>query len=235
MKYYIGVDGGGGIGLNGVALIEETALVEAFEKPPEALDITIVVGDVGIVHVDPVAHLVREVAPEVDVLHDLAAASGVILVDRDFGADVLLGDAEHLLDTELHREAVGVPSCFADHTEAALRLISAERILDGTRHHVVNTGFAVGRWRAVKENEIGMSLPLFQTVAESVFLLPLLGDFLAGLSEVKSLVLGKSLAHECLKNVMLGKLRLRTGETARRFLGRANLVKKGCMSKERQN
>ena len=83
----------GRIGLNGVALVKQPFVEQLFEKPPKGLDVLVVVGDVGVVHVDPVAHLAGEVLPHARELHDGFAASAVVFLDGNLAPDVFLGDA----------------------------------------------------------------------------------------------------------------------------------------------
>ncbi len=93
--------------------------------------------------VHPVAHLVRQLGPLIGVHHHVLAASVVIIIYGDFLAYILFCDAEALLHAQLHRQAVGIPSCLALHLEALHRLVAQERILDGTSHHVVDARMSV--------------------------------------------------------------------------------------------
>ena len=86
-----------GVGLYGEAFVEEPLLVDLAQQPPQRLDVAVVVGDVGVLHVDPVAHLAGQLLPFLRVLHHLAAAGGIIFVYADLLPDVLLGDTEGLL------------------------------------------------------------------------------------------------------------------------------------------
>src|SRR3712207_4919105 len=70
----------GTVGGDLVALIEEVSLVQVFESPPDALDVGVVEGPVGVVHVHPEAEAGAHLAPVLDVAeHGLAAQAGVIL------------------------------------------------------------------------------------------------------------------------------------------------------------
>ena len=40
----------------GVAFIEKTFFVDLSQKPPHAFDVAVVVGDIRVVHIHPVAH-----------------------------------------------------------------------------------------------------------------------------------------------------------------------------------
>ena len=73
--------GGRTVGLYGLALVEVALAVDVLEKIPESLDVAVVVGDVRVVHIHPIAYPLGEVAPLGGVLHHLAAAGGVVLFD----------------------------------------------------------------------------------------------------------------------------------------------------------
>lgn len=50
--------GSGRIGLYGVALVEQALVVKLLQQPPEGLYVLVVIGDIGVLHIHPVAHLV---------------------------------------------------------------------------------------------------------------------------------------------------------------------------------
>ena len=145
------------IGLNGVALVEETFFIKLFEQVPQGLDVLVVVRDIGVIEVDPVAHLFGEVGPLLSVFHHLATASRVVFIHGDLLADVLFGDTQHLLHTEFNGQTVSIPAGFAAHLETLHRLETAEGIFDGSRHDMVNTRHTVRRRRSFEEQELRMS------------------------------------------------------------------------------
>ena len=183
--------GSGRVGLDGVALVEQTLVVQLLEQPPQALDVTVLVGDIGVVHVHPVAHAVGQVFPLAGIFHHLLAAGGVIVIDRDFLADILLGDAQGLLHTQFHGQAVGVPTGLAQHLVAPHRLVAAEDVLDRPGHHVVDAGHAVSAGGTLIEHKRRRSLALADTAAKHILLVPLLQDFLVDIRQVKPVILVK--------------------------------------------
>ena len=179
---------GRGIRLDALALVEQALAVDVLEQVPERLDIAVVVGDVRVVHVDPVADALREVAPLGGVFHHLLAAGAVVFGHGDLGADVLLGDAELLLHAQLDRQAVGVPARTAADLEAGLRLIAADCVLDGAGHHVVDARHAVGRRRTLEEDELRGAFAQGKRTFERVALLPALKHFLAHRDQVQTVI-----------------------------------------------
>ena len=141
------------IGLNRIALVQQSLLVDLAEQIPESLDVAIIVGDVGVLHIYPIAHQARELLPLVRVLHHLTATSSVVFVDADLLTDIFLRDAQSLFHTKFDRQTVGIPAGLAVDTEALHRLVATENILDRACHHVVNTGHPIGRRRTFVEDE----------------------------------------------------------------------------------
>ena len=135
---------GGRIGLDGVALVEQVLVVELLEQPPQALDVLVVVGDVGVLHVHPIAHLVRKVGPLGGVHHHVLAATAVVVLNGNLGADVFLGDAQFLLHAEFHGQAVSIPTGLALHLEALHGLETAEGVLQRACQDMVDTRMSVG-------------------------------------------------------------------------------------------
>ena len=160
------------IRLYGISLVQQTLVVNILEKIPQCLDITVVVCDVRIVHIDPIPYPVRQSHPFLGVLHHLLAAGIVVVLDTDFRPDVLLRDAEHLLHTELYRETVGVPAGPPVHLVSALGLVPANGILDGTSHDMMYARHAVGRRRSFEKDKFRSPLPQFQRFGESIPFLP---------------------------------------------------------------
>ena len=100
------------------------------------------------IKIHEVTHLLGQLAPLCGELHHVLTALVVVILGRDIllrslVVDILLGDAEFLLDTEFNRESVGIPSRLAVNLETLHGLVSVECILDTTCQHVVNTRVAI--------------------------------------------------------------------------------------------
>ena len=174
-----------GVGLDGVALIEQTFVVQVFEQEPQGLDVVVGEGDVGVVEVDPITHLTSEVVPHVLVFHHLLAAGAVVVVNRNLLADVFLGDAKFLLYAEFDGQAMGVPTGLADDMLAFQGLVAAHHILDGAGHHMVDAWGAIGTRWAFEEHEGIVLVAVVKALLESVVLFPILPDSISCLSEIQ--------------------------------------------------
>ena len=174
-----------GVGLDGIALVQQALVVEAFEYPPDGFDILVFVGDIGVVEVHPVAHLAGDVVPFVLVAHDGFPAFVVVLVHGDALADVLLGDAEFLFHAKLDGQAVGVPAALALHPLALQGLVAAEDVLDGPCHDVVDARLAIGAGRAFVEDPSVVGGALVDAGLEDAVGLPELEEFLVDVGEVE--------------------------------------------------
>ena len=134
-----------------------------------------------------------QVLPLTGVLHHLLAAGGVIVVHTDALADVLLGDAERLLHTQLHGQAVGVPAGLAQHLEALHGLVAAHDIFDGTSHHMVDTGHAVSAGRSLIKHKRRRSLTLTDTCLKHSLGVPLGEHLLVDIRQVELVVFFESI------------------------------------------
>jgi hypothetical protein len=135
-----------------VALVEEPLFEEVRERPPHALHVALVEGDVGLVEVDPEADALGELLP----LLRVAEHGGDALLDEGLHAVGLDGGlavhVELFFDLDLDGEAVRVPAGLARHVVAAHRLVPGEEILHDAREHVAVVGQAVRRGRALVED-----------------------------------------------------------------------------------
>ena len=153
-------------------LVEQLLLPHVLEQRPHRLHVGRLVGDVGVVEVEPEADAVGELDPLADVPVAGLLALLVELVDA-VGLDVLLGlEAQLLLDLHLDRQPVGVPAALADHPVAAHRLVAREEVLEGARQHVVQPGEAVGGRGAFVENPVVGLRALVNRALKDVLLLP---------------------------------------------------------------
>ena len=180
---------GRGVWLDREALVEETLVVNLLQKIPEGLDVSVVIGDVRVVHVHPVADALSERHPLLCIFHHLGAAGPVVFLHTDLVSDVFLRDAELLLHAQLDRQSVGVPACAAVHLEAGLSLVSADGVLDRAGHYVMDSRHAVGGWRTLEENEFRRTFPHLEGFLESAVLLPSFKHLIAGADQIKTLVL----------------------------------------------
>ena len=187
------------IGLNGVSLVEVVFVVELLEQPPQRLDITVVVGDVGVLHIYPVTHTVREVFPLAGKLHHIFAAGSVVVGHRNGLTDVFLGNAQRLFHTQLYGQTVGIPTGLTHHLKSLHGLVTAENILDGASHYVVNTRHTVGRGGTLVEYKRRTTFAGFQTLMKKILLIPLIQNLLVDFREVEMRIFGEFLAHIFLK------------------------------------
>ena len=146
-------DATGAVGRHLVALVDKALVPEALEHPPCRFDIGVVVGDVGVLHVQPDAGAVGHGLPFADVAEDALAAAAVELFDAELLDLLLAGDAELFLNLQLDREAVRVPSATAQGPEAAHGLVAEDDVLERAGEDVVDAGAAVRRGRPLVEDE----------------------------------------------------------------------------------
>ena len=136
------------IRLDSIAFIKIILFVQLCEEPPHALYIAVIVSDIGILEIHPIAHLVGKFRPLTGVFHHLGTTGGIIIVYAYFGAYVFFLDSEILFHAKFHRQAMGVPSGFTLDLIASHCFIAAHHILYGSGNDMMNAWLAVGRRRA---------------------------------------------------------------------------------------
>ncbi len=180
--------GGGRIRLDAFPFIQETFFVYLLQEIPQSLYISVVISDIGILHIHPITYAVGKVHPLPGIFHHLGAAGIVILSHTYRLAYILFGDAELFLHAEFHRESVGVPSGLSPDEISCLCLITADGILDAPGHYVMNARHSVGRRRTLEKYELGSAFAQFQCLSEDIVLLPPVQDRPVHFSQVQSLV-----------------------------------------------
>ena len=183
------------IRLNGVALVKQVLVVELLQKPPQSLDVAVVVSDVRIFKVNPVANAFGKVGPVTCIFHHFATAGVVVVLYRNLLADVLFCDAESLFHTKFHWQTVGIPASLAVNLVTCQSLVAADNVLDCTCHNVMDTRHSVCRWRAFEEDERLATFAGFYTFVKGILLCPEVFHFVVNLKQIELLILGKLLCH----------------------------------------
>ena len=136
-----------------VAFINMVIVPKAFEHPPGGFNVALVVGDVGVIHIEPDARALGHGLPFLNVPEDAFATTAVELLNSE-NLNLVLGlEAEFFFDFKLHRQAVRVPSTSAQRAKTSHGLVAEEYIFERARQNVVNTRATVGSWGPFVEDE----------------------------------------------------------------------------------
>ena len=141
-----------------VAFVEQALFIDLLQRPPLGLDIVVLIGHIGVLHVRPEGHAVGHLLPLGLVFPDGLFAfldEGLHAV----GLNLLLAvQTQQLFHLQLHGQAVGIPARLAQHVVALHGFIARNEVLDGARFHMPNVRAAVGGGRPVEEG-IGRRAP----------------------------------------------------------------------------
>ena len=181
------------IRLDSIALVQVAFFIEFLQQIPKCLDILVIVGDIRVIQVHPITHLLGEVRPLLGIFHHLTATSGVVLIHTNFLTDILFGNTQHFLYAQLYRKTMGVPPGLTAYLVPLHRLEAAERIFDCTGHHMVDTRHPVRRRRSFKKQKRGVPFACRHTLFKQMFLFPLRQHLTTQRSQIQSFVLVKFL------------------------------------------
>ena len=134
------------------------------------------VGDVGVVEVDPEPQLFGEVFPLLGVAEDTVETAAHEGLDPVLENRVPARDPEFLLDLDLDGETVGVPSALSRHVVAAHGAIAGKHVLHDAGQRVAVVGQAVRRRRAFVEDEPRSTGALGQGLRKDVGVAPELAN-----------------------------------------------------------
>ena len=167
------------------ALIQKILVPDLLQCPPFGLNIIIIIGNIGMIHVCPEADLTGELLPHSLIFpHRLLA-----LFDKRLDAVcfnlILAFDSDFLFNFQLNRKAVRIPACLSRNLLSLHRMITGNHILNDTGLHMSDMRLAVCSRRSVIEHINGMSLILSNALVEDVIVLPELRRFLLTLNEIQ--------------------------------------------------
>ena len=183
------------IRLNGISLVKITLVIQLTQKPPYGFDISVVVGDIGVVHVYPVTHTVGKRLPLAGIFHYFRAACCVVVIDADLLADILFSDTKVLFDAEFHRQSVGVPSGLALYVKTLHGLVAAENVLDRASHHMMYAGHSVCRRRPLVKDERWASFALLYALAEQTLAGPVIKHLFIYSRQIKTVIFLEFIVH----------------------------------------
>ena len=167
-----------------MTLVEQTLFVDLLQAPPFGFDIVILVGDVRMLHVSPVADALAHFFPLGLILPDRLFA----FLDERFDAVFLnlrlAVQTQHLLDFQLDRQTMGIPARLAQNVVTLHRAIARDDVLDCARFHVSDMRLAVRGGRSVKERERRRTLAELDRLFENILVAPEFDDLFLALSEV---------------------------------------------------
>src|SRR6185437_5422933 len=112
------------------------------------------------------------------VLEDTFLAERVELLDADALDLLLAGDSELLLDFDLDRKSMRVPTGLSRYVKTGHRAMTAEEILDRSREYVMDSRTSVGCRRSLEEDELGVAGAVTLDTSEQTFFGPACENFL---------------------------------------------------------
>ena len=162
----------GAIRYNLVALVDEVLIPQLLEDPPDRLDVFILQGDVGVVHVNPEADAVGQLLPFPDVAKDTLAALGVELSHAIVLDGLLAVEIQLLLDLQLHGKAMRIPAPLPEDMVATHGLVAGEEVFENPSQDVMSSRNPVcGGWPLIKHVS-RRTLTNLQALLENLVLFP---------------------------------------------------------------
>jgi hypothetical protein len=172
------------IGDHLVPAVEKAPVGHLPDAPPHAFDVAVMVGNIGVFHVQPVGNALGHVLPFAQIFPD------ALLALQDEGLDAvgfdirLAGQPQRLFHLQLDGQAVGVPAGDAQHVFSLHGVVAGYQVLDGAGDDVADVRLAVGGRRSVIKGEPLAPVPMMEAFFHDPMLLPEISHLLFAADKV---------------------------------------------------
>ena len=166
-------------------LVEQVFLPKLTEDPPDRFDIVVLIGNVGIVEVQPETDAPGQFVPLCFLFPNAFAALLIELGNAIFLNLLFLLDTKRFFYLNFNRQTVGVPAGFTLNAVTLHGTQATNQIFDGSRNDMMDARLAVCSWRPLIENEGLRRVPAFDAFLEDPVVIPILEDLYFQFSKVK--------------------------------------------------
>ena len=167
------------------AFIQKLFVPDFLQSPPLRFDIIVVICYVGIIHICPETYGRGEILPHSFVFPD----AFLTLLDKRLHSvflDLFLSvQPKLLLNLQLNRKTMCVPSGFTGNHISLHGTVSGDHIFDDTGQHVTDMGFAVCRGRSVIKSIRRTLFTAVHTFFKDMVFFPELFNFLFTIHEIQ--------------------------------------------------
>ena len=167
------------------ALVKKFFLPYLFKSPPLGLDIIIVIGDIGIIHICPESYLVGEFLPHAFIFPDRFLA----LCNKGFKAVFFYAFlplyADFLFHLKFNRQTVSIPAGLSRNLFALHCMITRNKILYNTGLHMAYMRLTVSSRRSVIKHICGAAFSLLHALFENVICPPEISYLLLSFGKIK--------------------------------------------------
>ena len=154
------------------SFVKELLVPDSLECPPLRLDEVVIVCYIWVIHVSPEAYGIREILPHTFVFPYAFFTFLDKWFDTVFFDLVFSVQSEKLLNFELYRKSVCVPSGLSWNFVSFHCTVSWNHILDNTCQNVSDVRFSVGCRRAIVEHIDLVAFTVTHTFSEDVIVFP---------------------------------------------------------------
>ncbi len=158
--------------MNFVSFVNHSGVEIFLQRPPDRFHVFIRKRDIGIREVDPVSHLTRHRFPISLILPDGLLTFLIKLLDAVSKNVILVLHAEHFFYFDLDGESVRVPACLTVYLIARHSLVTAHRVFQRPRHHMMDPRAAIRRRRTLVESVQRFPFPGRNALLENLVRFP---------------------------------------------------------------
>ena len=166
-------------------LVEQSLFVNLFERPPDRLDVIVVVGDVRMLHIHPITDAVAHDFPFFFIFPDAFFAFVYERLDSVFFYLLLAVYAQQLFHFQLDGQTVGVPARLAQNRIPLHDFVARNYILHDAREDMTYVRLSVCGRRTVVKGERFLARVFFVCLFKNLVFLPKFKRFLFALHKIE--------------------------------------------------
>ncbi len=161
-----------------MSFVQKSFVSNLFYCPPNRLNIVVIVSDIRVIHINPVANTTGHFFPFTLIFPN----TFLTFFDKRLNSVVFnflfAVNAKHFFNFKLNRQAVSIPACFTQNFKAFHCFIAWNNVLHNPCQNMPDVRLTIGSRWTIKEGKIRFTIIFIHTFFKNFILIPKIDNLL---------------------------------------------------------